>query len=370
MERLDVHKVPEILKILVKTYRECDSAPFVFDLVIRAYLVAKWIDRAVAIIRLLRSRGFFFLEDRTLSELIRVVSKMKGFDAGFEIYKECLGTEEGLFPGSGCGFRPKTRVFNAMLVSCYRDGKLGANAADICEDIKRFGCKPNCFTYSILMAGFCDEGKVEDGAAGVWKEMRDKKVKPDVVAYNTIIGGFCKIGNIMRAEELFREMVINKVGDGVEPTASTYEHLIIGHCKAGDVDAAILVYNEMRKMEFGLEVITVEKLVDELCDKQRVDQGLLIFRNEMRKAVFHPSRQCYKRLIKGLCADGRMEDALRLQGEMVGKGYEADLEVYDVFVAGYMKQGENDRAQLMKEEMSKFGCLQCPNSTLSFSLFF
>lgn len=355
MEGCEVQMVPEILKILIKTYRECDSAPFVFDVVIRACLVAKRIDRAVAIIRFLRSRGFFFLEDQTFSEVIRVVSKMKGFDVGFEIYKECLRTDDGSCRDSGGGFRPKTRVFNSMLVSCYRDGKLGENGMDIFEDIKRFGCEPNCFTYSILMAGFCDEGKVEDGAAEVWKEMKDKKVKPDVVAYNTIIGGFCKIGNVVRAEELFQEMVIDGVGDGMEPTGSTYEHLIIGYCKVGDVDAAILVYNEMRRMEFGLEVTTLEKFVDGLCDKQRVDQGLMVLKNEMRKAVFHPSRQCYKRLIKGLCADGKMEDALRLQGEMVGKGYEADLEVYDVFVAGYMKQGESYKAHLMREETSKFG---------------
>ena len=43
--------------VFVKTHRECDSAPFVFDLLIKSCLELERIDGSLEIVRMLRSKG-------------------------------------------------------------------------------------------------------------------------------------------------------------------------------------------------------------------------------------------------------------------------------------------------------------------------
>ena len=46
-----------------------------------------------------------------------------------------------------------------------------------------------------------------------------------------------------------------------------------------------------------------------------------------------------------------MEEALKVQAEMVGKGFEPNLEIYGAFVDGYVKQGNEEMAEVLRNEM-------------------
>jgi pentatricopeptide repeat protein len=41
----------------------------------------------------------------------------------------------------------------------------------------------------------------------------------------------------------------------------------------------------------------------------------------MRDLSLHSSGKSYELLFKGFCEDGKLEEALKLQSEMVGKGF-------------------------------------------------
>ncbi|KAI9188544.1 hypothetical protein LWI28_007282 [Acer negundo] len=110
------------------------------------------------------------------------------------------------------------------------------------------------------------------------EEMRDKNVERDVVAYNTIIGGFCKIGDIGR------------------------------------------VYKDMIRKTFRPESSTIEALIGGLCDKRRISEAMEILRVGVEKFSLSPTKNSYMFLIKGLCEDGNMEEALKVQAEWWGKG--------------------------------------------------
>ncbi|KAJ0961072.1 hypothetical protein J5N97_000973 [Dioscorea zingiberensis] len=337
-----LHDSPAIFETLAKTYRSFDSAPFVFDLLILAYLDAKKIDRAVHIVRLLRSRGIHPLLP-TSNSLIRSASKLNGSDAGLELYRELFGSDN-------LRVSPNVQIFNTLLLAMYQDGQ-SDRVDEIRVEMERFRVDPNVFTYSVLLAGVCDDGTRIREARELWEEMAGRGIKPDIMAFNTMINGYCETGEMEKAEELYRDMVF----DEIEPTCTTYEHLIRGHCKVGDLESAMMVYTDMKTKGFSAGVEVVDKVLDEMCKRGRVDEGLVVLREEMKREGFSPSRRSYEALIGGFCDRGEMEKAAKLQAEMAGKGFAADEKVYVAFVEGYRKMGDEEKVLRLCDEMNQLG---------------
>ncbi|KAF7810944.1 pentatricopeptide repeat-containing protein [Senna tora] len=296
----------KVFSNLVKTYKDCGSAPFVFDLLIKACLESKKVEPSIEIMRLLQSRGIN-LKVSTLNSLIYCVCQCRGVDAGYEIYRE---------------------------------------VKEIWDEMGELNCAPNAYSYTVLMAAFCEEGRLED-AEKLWVEMRNEEMEPDVVSYNTLISGFCKTGNVRRAEEFFREMEVG----GIESTATTYEHLIKGYFDIGDIDSAILVYKDMCRKAFKPEALTLDMMIRLLCDKLRVHEALEFLRYAMDKFDLFPKEKSYEALIKGLCYEGKMEEALKLQVEMVGKGFRPNVDIYNAFIDGYIRHGNEEMAEALRKEM-------------------
>ncbi|XP_042504235.1 pentatricopeptide repeat-containing protein At2g15980 [Macadamia integrifolia] len=343
-------KPPKIFETLVKTYRSCDSAPFVFDLLIRACLQARKIDRATAIVWLLRSRGIYPTIS-TCNLLIRSVSQLKGCDAGYAFYREIFGFDDEIRGKLKVTVRPNVQTFNTLMLSFYQGG-MTEKVQELWVEMVEFNCSPNVFSYSALMAAFCDEGKMTEALAlKLWEEMRTKQIDPDVTAYNTLIGGFCKIGQTERAEQIFRDMGLNEI----EATCLTYEHLIKGYCEIGDINSSVLLYKDMCRKDFRPEASTIDKVVQVMCCGGRVNEGLNFLRNAMKRQDFFPGIKSYELLIRELCKEGEMEEALQLQLEMVGKGFQPNSEIYGFFIEGYKEQGNEEKARDLMKEMVEIG---------------
>ncbi|XP_027355346.1 pentatricopeptide repeat-containing protein At2g15980 [Abrus precatorius] len=338
----------KLFETLVKSYRDSGSAPFVFDLLIKACLDSKKVDPSIEIVRMLLSRGIS-PKVSTLNCLIPRVCQSRGVDAGYAIYRELfrLDEEKKEISKRSFDFRvtPNVHTYNELMLCCYQDGWM-EKVEEIWNEMGEMRCKPNAYSYSVLMAAFCEEGRLGD-ADKLWEEMRNEEMEPDVVCYNTMIGGFCNIGDVGRAEEFFKEMALA----GVESTAATYEHLVKGYCNAGDVDSAVLVYKDMSRRDFRPDASTLDVMIRLLCDKGRVQEALEFFRCAAGKFDLFPREKSYEALIKGLCLEGRMEEALKIQAEMVGKGFHLNSEIYGAFIDGYITQGNEELAVALRKEM-------------------
>lgn len=342
---------PRLFVALVKTYKSCDSSPLVFDVLIRAYLELNRVDSCLYILRLLLPDGFKpSLINCNL--LISAVAKHRGVGIGFDLYMDLFGVVGDDGDNGGAKLRPNAATFNGLLAACYHERMLD-KTQEIWMEMRRLKCDPNFKTYNILMAAYCEEEAVEK-AGELWEEMKSKGLKRDIVAYNTLIGGWCKIGKVEIGEKLYKEMKMA----GIESTYVTYQHLINGHCKFGDVSSAYLLFKEMCRKEFSPDVFIVDLLVIELCKEGMVSQALELFRQVMKDANFGSRRSSYEFLIKGLCGNGEMEEACKVQAEMVGKGFEPDHSVYAAFVDGYTKLGKTDMADKLREEMNQTLCLR------------
>ncbi|KAK9096973.1 hypothetical protein Sjap_022470 [Stephania japonica] len=334
---------PKIFETLAKTYRRCDSAPFVFDLLIRAFLKPhNSLDRSILIVRSLRSRNISPTIG-TCNLLIRAVSRSRGANAALAVYREVFDDR----------VKPNAQTFNVLMLGFYQDGildKVEEIWIEMGKVLDCLDCSPNVFSYCVLLAAFCDRGMM-DRAVGVWEEMRIKAVEADAMVYNTLISGFCKSLDLVKAEEVFRQMGLSNV----EATTMTYEHMITGYCKIGDVGSAILLYKDMRRRKFRPDASTVDSVVGVLCDKSRVLEALEMFSHVMKREGFYPGRLSFEFLIKGLCEDGKIDEALKLQTEMVGKGFEPDSEIYKAFIKAYSKCGDKEKARKLTEEMFAIG---------------
>ncbi|KAL7618193.1 pentatricopeptide repeat-containing protein At2g15980 [Lactuca sativa] len=337
---------PLIFETLITTYRTCDSAPFVFDLLIKACLQSKRINQAIEIVRMLRTKGISPMIS-TCNSLIMSVSKHHGSIAGYEVYNELLGSTRQ-FGDQKLGVKivvPNVHTYNIIMHSFYKDGLI-ENLEQLWSDMIVNKCLPSAYSYNILMAAYCDNGRMEE-AMRVWEEMRNKGLKHDAMAYNTIIGGLCEAGEVDKAEEFFKEMGL----DGEESTCVTYEHLITGYCKTGDVDSAMLLYKDMCRKEFTPLGSTIDVLIKELCEKNKVSEALKVSRFAMKRNNVVMKGESYELLIKGLCNEGRMDEGMKLQAEMVGRGYEPNSGIYSAFINGYEKEGNKEQAAKLKMEL-------------------
>ncbi|KAG6417525.1 hypothetical protein SASPL_119707 [Salvia splendens] len=269
------------------------EAPFVFDLLVKACSESKKIDSALEIYSVLKSKRVL-LKTSTLNCLIELVSKTRSCFAGYDL--------EGMLD----------------------------KAEEVWEEYARVGCLPNVYRFNVLMATYCDNGRMED-AMRVWEEMEDKGLTHDAVAYNTIIGGLCRAGEVERAEEIYREMVMQ----GVDSSCITFEHLINGYCEIGDVDSAMMLYKDMCRKIFSPSSSTVNTIIRLLCDKNEISAASDFWWMASKKHDAALERENYENLVKGLCGEGKMEEALKIQAEMAVKGFQPNADMYGVFIDGY-----------------------------------
>lgn len=315
-----------------------------FDLLVKSCLEMKKIDASIDIVRLLKSRGIS-PKIRVCNALILEVSRRRGANEGYEVYKELFDSEIGRNVKGVARVKPNVHTFNSLMVSFYGEG-LPGQVEEIWNEMENSGCAADSYSYSVRMSVFCDEGKMGE-AEKLWEEMRGKMLEPDVVAYNTMIGGLCKMGQVMRAEELYREMGLNRIG----PTCATYEQLIAGYCRVADADSALMVYKDMCRKGYRPGASTIEVLVRGLCDESRVLEAVEMMRVVVRKHDVSPTEKSYEFLIKGLCKEERMEEAIKLQAEMVAEGFKPKLEIYNAFIGGYTGQGNDIMVAILRKEM-------------------
>lgn len=334
----------KLFRALIESYRVCDSAPFVFDLLLISLLEMNKLDPCIDIVRMLHSRAIY-INISTFHELISTALKTKGCFFGYDLYREVYDHVRTVNESVHCRLVPNVHIFNELMLSFHRNRLLDM-VEEVWIEMVKAKCEPNCYSYSILMAAYCDGGDLEK-AERVWEELRVKGLNPDVVGYNILIGGYCRIGEVGKGEELYREMGFR----GMEGSCVTYEHLIGGYCLAGDADSAMLLYNDMHRKGFNPDGSTVDSLVRVLCCKRSVSEGLEFFKTAMKNANFVANETSYELLIKGLCDEGKTKEALTLQAQMAGKGLRPNSHIYDAFIDGYLKLGNADVAERLRKEM-------------------
>ncbi|KAJ6920603.1 hypothetical protein NC651_014250 [Populus alba x Populus x berolinensis] len=95
----------------------------------------------------------------------------------------------------------------------------------------------------------------------------------------------------------------------------------------------------MDSVEFLTYFITLNTLINCFCNVKRASDGLLVFGR-----VFRPNAVTFSSMIKGLCVDDKIGEAVGLFKKMVNKGRKRNVVSYNSLINGYCKNRKVDEA--------------------------
>ncbi|KAK1285161.1 Pentatricopeptide repeat-containing protein [Acorus calamus] len=98
-------------------------------------------------------------------------------------------------------------------------------------------------------------------------------------------------------------------------------------------------------------IITHNLLFSVYCDCKKTDTALEHFRAFVNTAPFGPSPTTYRILVKGLVDNDRLDQAVELKNDMLGRNLSPDPVVYNYLMSGFLKNGEPDKVLEVYEEM-------------------
>ncbi|KAL6955166.1 hypothetical protein U1Q18_048716, partial [Sarracenia purpurea var. burkii] len=119
-----------------------------------------------------------------------------------------------------------------------------------------------------------------------------------------------------------------------------------------------MLYTDMCRKGLRLETSTIDTVIEGICGVNRVSKALKFLRVDVKKHELVPKRMSYEFLVKLLCQEGRLEEALKQQAEMVGKGFEPNFEIYSAFIDVNTKQWNHKLTGMSKKKMIELKCLK------------
>ncbi|KAH0978136.1 hypothetical protein GBA52_027855 [Prunus armeniaca] len=224
------------------------------------------------------------------------------------------------------GMKPETYTFNLLICSLCESDRLG-DAREVFDKMREKGCQPNEYSVGILVRGYCRAGLAVRGLE-VLDQMRSCNLLPNRVVYNTLISSFCKQGKTDDAEKLVERMR----EDGMLPDAVTFNSRISALCSAGKILEASRIFRDMHiDQEMGLpqpNVVTEDML----------EEAETLFKS-MEKAGNFINLESYNIWLLGLVKNGKLLEARLVLKEMVDKGIEPNIYSYNIVINGLCKNG-------------------------------
>ncbi|XP_058104993.1 pentatricopeptide repeat-containing protein At1g05600-like [Magnolia sinica] len=179
----------------------------------------------------------------------------------------------------------------------------------------------------------------------VFYQMKSDSCQCKDSTFADAIRAFAKAGRLDDAIELFASI---PQFNCVNWTRSFHTLLQI-MLSEGDLENAYSLYLEnSNRWEVKMGIQSFNLLFAALCRMNRSDLALRVF-VEMTEQCCCPDRDTYRILMKGLCDDGRLDDAVHLLYSMFWrisqKGCGADVVVYRILLEALCDRGEFEEAE-------------------------
>ncbi|KAF8098890.1 hypothetical protein N665_0256s0021 [Sinapis alba] len=258
-----------------------------------------------------------------------------------------------------------------ILINCLSRCSRFSIALSVISKMMKLGFEPDVFTLSSLINGLCRNKRVFDAIDLVAKMETMMGCKPDVFIYNTIIDGLCKKRLVNNALDLFQQMDRNGVRAdvvtynslitrstgrcllmremvmrNVVPNVITFTALIDASVKEGNLlEAERLFHEEMiNRWSIVPDVFTYNSMINGLCMHGRLDEAKQMLELMLTKEC-SPDTVTYNTLINGFCKSKRVDDVMKLFGDMSERGLVRDTVTYNTIIQGYFQAGKPDAAQ-------------------------
>lgn len=133
--------------------------------------------------------------------------------------------------------------------------------------------KPSIHTFSTMINACVRCGEIES-AMKYFRLMQDSGVQPNVVIHTTLIKGLVKEGHIQRAMEIFRRDLCEQRDAERRPNIRTCDTMLRGCVRWGEAGTALEVFTFMSKEGISPTMFSFEYLIKSLCINLRLAEAL------------------------------------------------------------------------------------------------
>ncbi|KAL6007430.1 hypothetical protein ACLOJK_032927 [Asimina triloba] len=292
------------------------------------------------------------------------------------------------------GFKPELSDFNRLIdtISKSRNVK---SAQELFDSMKKRRFSPDLKTYTILLEGWghqCDLLRLKE----VYQEMKDEGFEPDAVTFGILINAHCKARRIDEAVGIYNEMVsknctptphiyctlINGLGShkrldealeffelskssGFGPEIPTYNAVVGSYCWVRQFDNAFKVVDEMKRCGIGPNSRTYDIIINHLIKATRMKDAYSLFQRMGNEIDCKPGLNTYTMMISMLCADGRLDLAMRVWKQMNSEGVLPCMHMFSALINGLCDENRLDEACKYFQEMLDKG-LRPPGQLFSY----
>ncbi|PWA58598.1 tetratricopeptide-like helical domain-containing protein [Artemisia annua] len=240
--------------------------------------------------------------------------------------------------------------FNSLLSDLLKGGKMEL-FWKVCERLSECDVKRDVYTYSNVIKGYCMSGRMED-AKRVFLEMEEDGCSPNLVTYNLLIGGLCQYGLVDEAIG-YKKAMVEK---GVVPDAYSYSVIIDELCKRNRFSDAKLVLDGMNKAGLRPKTGTYSSLIFGFMREGKIEEALSS-NDDMIDKNCEPGSALWSinNLMKDLLRLNKMESFWNVYEKMLAKNLEPNDFTYTNLIGGYVRVGKLDKAKHMFSEMGNKG---------------
>lgn len=297
-----------------------------------------------------------------------------------EVLKEFLGTIENAQASS-------VKVYYAYIDKMCKAGNLSAatQMLQLLND-KNIVITPN--VYNLILAGASQKNDI-DLSCQVFKKLLLSSKSPSATSCLSFAQAFTKVNNCL---ELLR--FIKEVSEKTCSSTSFINRIIFAFAKSGQKDKALMIFDNLKRQDYSLDLITYNIVLDILGRIGRVDEMLDVFASmkeigfvpdtvsyntvlnslrkvgrsdmcrvyfeEMRENGIEPDLLTYTALIESFGSSGNVEDSLKCFREMKLKGVLPSIYIYRSLIHNLNKTGKVELATQLLEEMNSSSCLAGP----------
>ncbi|VFQ58830.1 unnamed protein product [Cuscuta campestris] len=249
-------------------------------------------------------------------------------------------------------------------------------AEAVCVEMLNRGIPVDDLSYFVIFQCFCRNGAVIE-ADNILRKLWESNFLFDICIYGNFLHALCKSDKLREAKKLFCKLIKNDNG-GLEvskkvvkggrraifqmscevPEIMAYEAYFRSLCSAGRINEAENLLKEMMKKRNVIEVCVYGSFITALFLAGRAEDALKFFEVESKKKRTITREDMSRYVIKGLCGDGRVDEALELlrdinRGSKMTTYFSTSL---NHILESYWKEGRVDEAERL------FYGLQCGSS--------
>ncbi|KAL3722422.1 hypothetical protein ACJRO7_034748 [Eucalyptus globulus] len=229
---------------------------------------------------------------------------------------------------SQMGLVPDEFTYTTLIDAQCAEGNI-KTAFDLHDEMIQKGFLPDVVTYSVLINGLNKQARTREAKRLLLKLFYNESVPGDVT-YNTLIEtctnvdfksalallkGFCMKGLMKEADQVLDSMLERNH----RPSEAVYNVIIHGHCKGGNIQKAFNLYKEMMLAGLVPHTVTVTALIKALHEREMNDKLSEVIHNTMKSCKLSDA-EVAKVLVDINHKEGNMDAVFNVLSEMAKDG--------------------------------------------------